>query len=209
MLGSTQWIPQVKGEDKFFGTASDYAKDYKAKYGDEPEYHNAEATAACLALVLGLEKAGSTDTQKVRDAIAGLDEESFFGPIDFNDHGQERREADVGHPDPGRQGRDRVAEGAGRERAQVAGRRLERRPVTEFLQATVYGLLQGGLLALVAVGFSLVWGVMNIVNLAHGAFVVSGVHRLAAEHRAGLDPFLGMFAAAACLFVGGYVVQSC
>ena len=30
-------------------------------------------------------------------------------------------------------------------------------PVSSFLQATVYGLLQGGLLALVAVGFSLVW----------------------------------------------------
>ena len=42
--------------------------------------------------------------------------------------------------------------------------------MTGFLQATVYGLLQGGLLALVAVGFSLVWGVMNVVNLSHGAF---------------------------------------
>ena len=48
--------------------------------------------------------------------------------------------------------------------------------MTQFLQATVNGLLQGGLLALVAVGFSLVWGVMNIVNLAHGAFVLIGAY---------------------------------
>ena len=48
--------------------------------------------------------------------------------------------------------------------------------MTGFLQATIYGLLQGGLLALVAVGFSLVWGVMNVVNLSHGAFVVLGAY---------------------------------
>ncbi len=88
VLGSTQWVPQVEGEDKYFGTAADYAKDWEAKYGRDPEYHNAEATAACLALALGLEKAGSTDTQKVRDAVAGLDEETFFGPIDFNEQGE-------------------------------------------------------------------------------------------------------------------------
>ena len=46
--------------------------------------------------------------------------------------------------------------------------------MTEFLQSTIYGLLEGGLLALFAVGFSLVWGVMNIVNMAHGALVVTG-----------------------------------
>ena len=36
------------------------------------------------------------------------------------------------------------------------------------MQAAAYGLVQGGLLALVAVGFSLVWGVMNVINLSHG-----------------------------------------
>ncbi|MDP9344913.1 MAG: branched-chain amino acid ABC transporter permease [Actinomycetota bacterium] len=80
--------------------------------------------------------------------------------------------------------------------------------MTEFTQATVYGLLQGGLFALVAVGFSLVWGVMNIVNLAHGGFVLVGAYiawKLNTE--AGIDPFIGMFAAAACLFVGGYAIQ--
>jgi branched-chain amino acid transport system permease protein len=80
--------------------------------------------------------------------------------------------------------------------------------VTEFLQSTVYGLLQGGLLALVAVGFSLVWGVMNVVNLAHGAFVVLGSYvAWQLNESAGVDPFLGMFAAAACLFVAGYAVH--
>lgn len=80
--------------------------------------------------------------------------------------------------------------------------------MTQFLQATVYGLLEGGLLALVAVGFSLVWGVMNIVNLAHGAFVVVGAYiAWKLNTAAGLDPYLGMLVAAAALFAAGYVVQ--
>ncbi len=77
-----------------------------------------------------------------------------------------------------------------------------------FLQATVYGLLQGGLLALVAVGFSLVWGVMNVVNLAHGALVILGAYiAWEANKIFGLDPFLGMFVSAVLLFAFGYVLQ--
>ena len=80
--------------------------------------------------------------------------------------------------------------------------------MSAFLQATVYGLLQGGLLALVAVGFSLVWGVMNVVNLAHGAFVILGAYIGWGMHQEfGLDPFLGMFVSAAVLFALGYVTQ--
>src|SRR6266536_1459076 len=67
--------------------------------------------------------------------------------------------------------------------------------MTQLTQATVYGLLQGGLFALVAVGFSLVWGVMNVVNLAHGAFVITGAYiawKLA--DAASVPPLLGMLA---------------
>ncbi len=88
VLGSSQWTDATKGEDKYFGTAQDYAKDIQAKYSHAPDYHDAEASAACLALVLAAEKAGSTDADKVRDALAQLDTESFFGKIKFNDKGQ-------------------------------------------------------------------------------------------------------------------------
>jgi branched-chain amino acid transport system permease protein len=80
--------------------------------------------------------------------------------------------------------------------------------MSAFLQATVYGLLQGGLLALVAVGFSLVWGVMNVINLAHGAFVVIGAYIAWQLHDwFGLDPFVAMFGSMAVLFVAGYLLQ--
>src|SRR5262245_59436740 len=80
--------------------------------------------------------------------------------------------------------------------------------MTQFLQATVNGLLQGGLLALVAVGFSLVWGVMNIVNLAHGAFVLIGAYvGWKLQDAAGVPPLVAMVIAAVGLLAAGYVIQ--
>jgi branched-chain amino acid transport system substrate-binding protein len=88
VLGSTQWTPKTVGSEKYFGTAADYATTFKAQYGGRaPTYHNAEATAACLALATAVEKAGTTEPDKVRDALATLDTPSFFGPIKFNPEG--------------------------------------------------------------------------------------------------------------------------
>jgi len=75
-------------------------------------------------------------------------------------------------------------------------------------QILVNWLLLGGLYAAVALGFSLVWGIMNIVNLAHGAFIVLGAYvAFWAFTNLRLDPYLGMFVAMAVLFVVGYVIQ--
>jgi branched-chain amino acid transport system permease protein len=80
--------------------------------------------------------------------------------------------------------------------------------MSQLLQATLYGLLQGCMFGLIAVGFSLVWGVMNVVNLSHGALVLIGAYIAWYLHDAfGLDPFLGILPAAAALFVVGYLVQ--
>jgi branched-chain amino acid transport system substrate-binding protein len=89
VVGSTQWTDRTAGRDKYFGGAADYAKLFAANYGGrQPAYQNAQASAGCLALVLAVERAGSTDPDKVRDALAALDTPSFFGPLKFNDKGQ-------------------------------------------------------------------------------------------------------------------------
>jgi branched-chain amino acid transport system substrate-binding protein len=89
VLGSTQWTDKTVGKDKWMGTAADYKTAFSAAFGGRaPEYHGAEATAACIALVDAVEKAGSTDADKVRDALAGLDEPTFFGPLKFTAAGQ-------------------------------------------------------------------------------------------------------------------------
>lgn len=78
----------------------------------------------------------------------------------------------------------------------------------QFLQATAYGLIQGGILALIAVGFSLVWGVMNVINLSHGALVVTGAYvAWLLNTRFGVDPFVAVPVVAVCLFVAGYAIQ--
>jgi branched-chain amino acid transport system substrate-binding protein len=88
VLGSSQWVASGKGSDKWFGTSADYATAYKAKFNEEAQYHAASASGACLALVIAVEKAGTTEPDKVRDALAGLDEQTFFGPIKFDPTGK-------------------------------------------------------------------------------------------------------------------------
>jgi branched-chain amino acid transport system permease protein len=78
----------------------------------------------------------------------------------------------------------------------------------QLLQAVSYGLLQGGLLALVAVGFSLVWGVMNVINLGHGALAVTGAYvAWELNTRFGVDPFVALPVVAVALFLIGYIIQ--
>lgn len=77
-----------------------------------------------------------------------------------------------------------------------------------FLQTIINGIVLGGLYALAAVGFSLVFGVMGIVNITHGIFIVAGAYgALLLWNMAGIDPLISLFPVAAILFVVGYVYQ--
>jgi branched-chain amino acid transport system permease protein len=59
-----------------------------------------------------------------------------------------------------------------------------------------------------ALGLALVWGVLNIVNLAHGAFIMLGAYVSWYLYTyAGIDPFLGLPITAAVMFALGYTVQ--
>ncbi len=85
----SQWTPQVKYKPTFYLSVADYVKAYKAKFSssDDPDYHVAESTAACLAFQKAIENAGSLDPTKVRDALASLDVMTFFGQIKFDSRG--------------------------------------------------------------------------------------------------------------------------
>ncbi len=77
------------------------------------------------------------------------------------------------------------------------------------LQILVNGLVLGGLYACIAAGFSLVWGVLNVINLLHGSFIVLGSYfALFAYQSIGLHPFLAILAAAPLFFALGAVVQA-
>ena len=77
-----------------------------------------------------------------------------------------------------------------------------------FVQIVVNGVLVGGLYGLMALGMGLVWGVLNIVNLTHGALIMLGGYTVYYLYvRAGLDPFAALPVAMLGLFGLGYVLQ--
>ena len=75
-------------------------------------------------------------------------------------------------------------------------------------QSLVNGILLSGMLALVALGFSIVWGVLKIINLAHGAFIMLGSYVTYTLWSLGLDPFLTIPISMLALFVLGYAIQA-
>lgn len=87
VFASSQWTPDVKYRGPVFGSARQYADAFQKRYGFEPDYHVANASAGGLVLQLAIEKAGSVDPQKIRDALASLNAVTFYGPIRFNDAG--------------------------------------------------------------------------------------------------------------------------
>ena len=76
-------------------------------------------------------------------------------------------------------------------------------------QIIVNGVLLGGLYACIAIGFSIIWGVMNLINLAHGSMIVLGAYTtFLLSTQAGIDPFLTIPFAGALLFLFGYLLQA-
>jgi branched-chain amino acid transport system permease protein len=76
------------------------------------------------------------------------------------------------------------------------------------LQIIINGLLKGGLYALMAIGMSLIWGVMDIINIAHGSFIMLGAFTTYWLFTLlGINPFLSLIASIALLFIFGYIIQ--
>lgn len=75
-------------------------------------------------------------------------------------------------------------------------------------QVLLNGVLLGGLYAVMALGLALVWGVLNIVNLAHGAFIMLGAYVSWYLYTdAHIDPFIGLPITALLMFALGYALQ--
>ena len=88
LIGPTQWEASMSYQGDNFGSASDYAERYAAKWGGPPAYQSASATATALALQLAIEAAGSLDADAVRAALRSLDAATFYGRISFDPTGK-------------------------------------------------------------------------------------------------------------------------
>ena len=81
-------------------------------------------------------------------------------------------------------------------------------PPEILLEAVLNGLLMGAVYGLVALGLTLVYGVLHIINFAHGALLTLAMYAAYVAHGAfGLDPYAAMVPLAGLFFVLGYLVQ--
>src|SRR2546427_12255872 len=79
---------------------------------------------------------------------------------------------------------------------------------TMLLQGIVSGLLAGGLYAMVALGMALIFGVMRVINVAHGTMLMLGAYTtfwLFSLY--GMNPFLSLLISFPLLFVVGALLQ--
>lgn len=78
----------------------------------------------------------------------------------------------------------------------------------DLLNAVVQGVLLGGLYALFAAGLSVMFGVMRIVNVAHGDFIVLAAYlALVVVQSLGLHPMASLVLVVPAMFVIGYLLQ--
>jgi branched-chain amino acid transport system permease protein len=77
-----------------------------------------------------------------------------------------------------------------------------------WVNTIVQGVLLGGLYALFAIGLSLAYGVMRLVNIAHGDFIVLAAYiGLMVVTTLGVHPFVALPAVVALMFLLGYLLQ--
>src|SRR5436853_1123782 len=88
VLCGSQWDRHLAYQDKWFGTAEQYAQQFEKEFSYPAPYQAAESTAVVLVFADAFERAGSLDPEKVRDAIATTDLMTSFAPIKFDSTGK-------------------------------------------------------------------------------------------------------------------------
>jgi len=80
--------------------------------------------------------------------------------------------------------------------------------VDQFLQALINGVMLGAFYAAMMLGFSVIWGVMGVINLAHGEFIMLGAYTTWVLNKDfGWEPFYAIVLVFPLLFIVGYIVQ--
>jgi len=77
-----------------------------------------------------------------------------------------------------------------------------------LIQAVINGVLTGAVYALIALGLTLIYGVLHIINFAHGALLTVALFAVYFAYKVlGLDPYVAVFGIAPLFFVLGYGLQ--
>jgi branched-chain amino acid transport system permease protein len=77
-----------------------------------------------------------------------------------------------------------------------------------YLQLLINGLLLGGIYGLMSIGLNLIFGVVGIVNFAHGEFLMLAMYAAFWLFTlTNIDPYLGLLIIAPSFFIFGYIIQ--
>jgi branched-chain amino acid transport system permease protein len=80
--------------------------------------------------------------------------------------------------------------------------------MTVFLQSVISGILVGGIYALIGIGLTIIFGVMRVINFAHGDLLMLGMYATwLVFTRLGIDPFVSIVVTAPLLFLWGAFLQ--
>ena len=105
VIGPSQWEPGAKysaeaakaqGLEWYGPSVKEFYDSYTKKFNEEPSYHSAGGYAAGLILQWAIEKAGSLDSEKVKQALDQMKVMTFYGVIQF-DTSKENHGLQIGH----------------------------------------------------------------------------------------------------------------
>lgn len=220
-ISVTQWTPDAK-----WTGSREWAEHFRARWNYDPSYHSVQAYISLKILADAIERAGSTVRTAVRDAIRTSDLDSVFGPIHFTDVGQNEHPVAITQvlngkfvtvwppaaairppvlPTPQWRARALVSDSvaAGEAHAPVSVSAMEK-----LLQTLTSGLLTGGIYALIGIGLTIIFGVMRVVNFAHGALVMAGMYATYFLFTGlQIDPFLSLLVVMPAMFIAGVITQ--
>ena len=155
--------------------SSKFIQDFRAKFNQDPGESSATGYASVQLIEYALTQGATTRQQVIKQLAEGKNMKTILGPITFDENGDpddvefsrgaDRQEWSV------RQRNDKQL----RARVDVPLPFRTRCDTVHaeprcpyFLQQLINGISVGAVYALIAVGFSLVYGVLNLVNFAHG-----------------------------------------
>lgn len=221
-ISVTQWTPDAK-----WTGSREWADKFRARFNYEPSYHSVQAYMSLMILADAIERAGSTERVSVRDAIKTSALDSVFGPIHFNEVGQNEHQVAITQvlngrfvtiwpstaamrppvlPTPQWRARSKAAESGS---TAVTEAHVASVSGTEKLfQTMASGLLTGGIYALIGIGLTIIFGVMRVVNFAHGALVMVGMYATYFLYTySHIDPFLSLVVVMPAMFIAGVFLQ--
>jgi branched-chain amino acid transport system permease protein len=220
-ISVTQWTPDAQ-----WTGSREWAERFRARFGAEPAYHSVQTYVTLKILADAIQRAGTTERGQLREAIRATRMDSIFGPISFDATGQNDHPVAITQvlngkfvtvwppsaairppvtPTPRWDERSAPvsaeAIGAPRTVVEISGGQ-------KMLQTVVSGLLTGGIYALIGIGLTIIFGVMRVVNFAHGALVMAAMYATYFLFTGlGIDPFLSLLVVMPAMFVAGAAIQ--